>query len=98
MKDAVAARTPGNPFVVDGLIYSNNAIFGVVSKSGPMQGRMVVNGGIVAPDIGLLVPGDGKTVGLNLHYDGRAKATIQLPSDEGIILRRKLWVTSRATP
>ena len=47
----------GTPMQIDGLLYTNNAIFGVMPRDGRMKGQMVVNGSLVCADLGLLAPG-----------------------------------------
>lgn len=93
MVDAVADRPAGTPLGIDSLMYSNNSIFGIVAKSGSMQGQMIVNGAIVAADIGLLVPGNGG-VGLQLNFDIRTSSLLNLQSGDGISFRRLASVNS----
>jgi hypothetical protein len=92
MQRSLAAHTDGEPQRLDGLLYSNNSIFGIVGKSGKMRGRLIVNGAILAPDIGLLIPGDGHSAGLSLQFDERTSHHLTLKSEENITLRRTLWV------
>lgn len=89
-------RPAKTPLRVDAALYSSNAIFGLVRGSsnngGSMRsvtdGKMVINGAVIAPDLGLLAAGSGgkkrKAVndeatlgvdnyGLKIHYDPRAK-------------------------
>ena len=87
MADATAARVQGEPFKIDGLYYSNNSIFGIVSSSGPMDGQMTVNGAIIASDVGLLVPGNGG-VGLRLNFDKRTSDLLTLRSIDEMVFRR----------
>jgi len=70
--DDEQSRSSEQPFQFDGLLYSNNAIFSIAKSNGRhgsnMHGKMVLKGGIVAPDLGMLIPG-----GLELLYDERVK-------------------------
>ena len=94
------------PFRVDGLLYTNNAIFGIVNRYTKMEGRMIVNGALVAADIGLLVPGREKAagdtngelspesdyaIGLQLNYDARTKDMLQVVNPLQVQLKRTLW-------
>jgi len=94
------------PFRVDGLLYTNNAIFGIVNRNTPMKGRMIVNGGLVAADIGLLVPGryalagddpherspeSNYAIGLQLNYDVRTKEMLNVVNPLQVQLKRTLW-------
>jgi len=45
------------PMHIDGLLYTNNAIFSIVNRSSNFKGRMLMNGSLVAADLGMLVPG-----------------------------------------
>jgi hypothetical protein len=90
MKDASANHPRNTPLRIDALLYTNNSIYGIVGASTPMKGQMVVNGAILAADVGLLVPGSGE-VGLVLNYDPRGKPLLEIESDEGVTLRRVLF-------
>ncbi|MEM7311061.1 MAG: hypothetical protein AAF682_30605 [Planctomycetota bacterium] len=98
-------RPMGKPLSIDGLIYTNNSIFSIVTRSTPMFGQMTVNGSIVAADLGMLVPGfkdpwgffsnkselSDYAVGLQLNYDQRVKGMIQIDNPYQVQLKRKLW-------
>ncbi|MEM7310382.1 MAG: hypothetical protein AAF682_27140 [Planctomycetota bacterium] len=98
-------RPFGEPMAVDGLVYTNNSIFGIVSRITPMLGRMTVNGSLVASDLGLLVPGyedpfglSGNTsplsdfaIGLQLNYDQRVKEMLNVKNPLQVQLKRTLW-------
>jgi hypothetical protein len=94
IQGTIDARADG-PLQVDALLYSNNSIFGLVPKSSPMGGEMVINGGIIAADIGLLV-GDG----VHINYDPRAHSLLRIEDPNGsggrIRLRRMLSMGSAA--
>ncbi|MFT5286790.1 MAG: hypothetical protein ACI8TQ_002963 [Planctomycetota bacterium] len=80
------SRPYGAPLEIDSLIYTNNAVFGIVNRSTTMVGQLQVNGAIVCADLGLLspgakytagagtasnVPGSNYLIGLQLNYDPR---------------------------
>jgi hypothetical protein len=94
MGDAVTAHAANKPLEIDALVYSNNSIFGIVGKSTPMKGQMIVNGALLAADIGLLLPGPGSSVGLNLNFDARTKTLLKLRSDQQVKIQRRLWNTA----
>ncbi|MBL8858944.1 MAG: hypothetical protein JNL28_10595 [Planctomycetes bacterium] len=96
----------GTPMQIDGLLYTNNAIFGVVPRAGPMKGQMVVNGSLVCADLGLLVPGYHSpstagtsknvvnspfAVGLRLNYDKRTKTMLNVTNPYSVTISRTLW-------
>jgi len=98
-----AARPAGDPMRVDGLLYTNNAIFGMVNRNDRMQGKLVINGSIVCADLGLLapgyrvpggadnVPGSPYSVGLRLNYDERTKGMLNVRNPFSVEMRRTLW-------
>ncbi len=99
-------HTAGTPMQIDGLLYTNNAIFGVVPRDGPMKGQLVVNGSLVCPDLGLLAPGHRSVategtaanvpnspyaVGLRLNYDKRTKTMLNVTNPYSVTISRTLW-------
>ncbi len=73
---------------VDALLYSNNSIFGIIPNSlrnRGFDGKMTVNGGIVAADIGLLAP-----TKININYDDRPKDLLNIASETQIRMRKLL--------
>ena len=51
---------------------------------------MLLNGGIVAADIGMLAPG-----GLQLNFDPRGKTLLDIRSDSQLGIRRQLHAPAR---
>ncbi len=88
LEDEVSARDKTKPLEIDAILYSNNSIFGIipVRNSDGFQGEMILNGAIVAADIGLLSPRSFK-----LNYDPRGKDILNIASDNVITLKRVLW-------
>ncbi|HJO27188.1 MAG TPA: hypothetical protein QF730_08105 [Planctomycetota bacterium] len=99
-------RVQNTPMEIDGLLYTNNAIFGIVSRVGPMRGQLLVNGALVCADLGVLAPGfnnPGGTggaqnvpnspyaVGLRLNYDRRVKGMLNVTNPNQVVLKRTLW-------
>ena len=90
LKGGVDGRSGGSTtdFQVDAVLYSNNSIFGIIpGRNSPgVNGKMVLNGAVVAADVGLLAP-----KGFKLNYDPRGKRMMQISSDTQITIRRVLW-------
>lgn len=89
LKAGVDGRSDGSTDLeVDAVLYSNNSIFGIIpGRNSPgVNGRMVLNGAVVAADVGLLAP-----KGFRLNYDPRARRMMQISSDTEITIRRVLW-------
>lgn len=69
--DDEASRNPsGQAFTIDGLIYTNNSVMALARKSTRAKGQLIVRGGMVAADIGILSPGSGGR-GFTMLYDNR---------------------------
>lgn len=83
-----ATRDPDKPFEVDGTLYSANSIFGVIpNRNAPgMNGRLLVNGAVVAADVGLLAP-----EGTQLNYDARGRQLLTIRSATRLGIRRQLF-------
>ena len=95
----------GTPMQIDGLLYTNNAIFSIVYRNSDFIGRMTVNGALVAADVGMLVPGkrdntgalgnnsvlSNYAVGLQLNYDERVKRMLNVKNPFQVQLKRTFW-------
>lgn len=101
-----AQHTAGAPLAIDGMLYTNNAIFGIVNRGENTNGRLEVNGALVCADLGLLAPGkraDASTpssqrvpgspyqVGLRVNYDKRTKKMINVANPYQVTMKRTLW-------
>ncbi|MDE0895775.1 MAG: hypothetical protein OSB10_04250 [Planctomycetota bacterium] len=99
-------REYGEPMKIDGLVYTNNAVFTIVHRWGPMLGSMQLNGALVAADLGVLVPGYWNwggigtsanppgspfKVGLQLNYDPRVKNMLNVSNPNQVQIKRTLW-------
>jgi len=97
---------PTGAMKIDGLLYTNNAIFGIIARNDVMKGQMHVNGSLICADLGLLTPGypnpDGQgtsanvvgspfAVGLQLNYDQRLKQMLNVANPFQVTIRRTLW-------
>lgn len=102
----------GEPMQIDGLMYTNNAIFGIVYRRDSMKGRLEVNGALVCADLGLLapgyrapaslprselVPGSPYAVGLRVNYDKRTKGMIHVVNPFQVTMKRTLWNPTATT-
>lgn len=99
----------GGAMQLDGLFYTNNSIFTLVSRFSGMGGQIVVNGALVAADIGMLAPGrpvgGGYTgpkspfstfaIGLQLNYDQRVRRMLNVKNPLQVTLKRTLWNPTR---
>ncbi|MCB9913650.1 MAG: hypothetical protein H6828_00715 [Planctomycetes bacterium] len=94
------------PMQIDGLLYTNNAIFGIVHRGDRMKGQLQINGALVCPDLGVLAPGRKNTagygtgdnppdspykVGLRLNYDRRVKGMLNVTNPNQVTIKRTLW-------
>jgi hypothetical protein len=94
------------PMEIDGLLYTNNAIFGIVHRGDRMKGQLQVNGAMVCADLGVLAPGRKFTggegtsanppdspykIGLRLNYDKRTKDMLNVTNNNQVIIKRTLW-------
>ncbi len=99
----------GGAMKLDGLFYTNNSIFTLVSRFSGMGGQIVVNGALVAADLGMLAPGrpvgGGYTgpksplsnfaIGLQLNYDQRVRSMLNVKNPLQVTLKRTLWNPTR---
>lgn len=96
----------GDPMEIDALLYTNNAIFGIVHRQDAYRGQLLVNGALVCSDLGLLAPGlfdpmgigSGShppgspfRVGLRLNYDRRLRDELNIKNPGQVTIKRKLW-------
>jgi len=77
MWTSVESSHAGGPFEIDAFLYTSNSIMLLTRKSSAYAGQALVNGGLVAADLGVLVPGNGG-VGMQLNYDNRHTDVIRL--------------------
>ena len=92
MATAIDLAMTGDPgddktFEVNATLYSANAIIGVTpSNDSPnTNGKMIVNGGLVGADVGLLAP-----EGTQVNYDGRGSRALSISSESGLEVTRRL--------
>ncbi len=101
----------GSSMKIDGLLYTNNAIFGIVHRSDRMDGQLELNGSLVCADLGLLAPGKPSSgtqgtdanlpgspykIGLRLNYDGRTKDMLNVQNPNQVTIKRALWTPTAA--
>ncbi|MEM8709711.1 MAG: hypothetical protein AAGG01_02065, partial [Planctomycetota bacterium] len=93
IKQLMAANPDGSKTLeVNATLYSANAIIGITPSrnSDHTDGTMIVNGGIVAADIGLLAP-----EGTQVNYDGRGARALSITADSGLTVTRRLTTQLR---
>ncbi len=78
---------PGGPMQIDALLYTNNATFLLAPKGSVYKGQVVLNGGLIGADMGILVPGTG-SIGLQLNYDSRQNGVLKLQDTGKVTLKR----------
>lgn len=83
--DEMSRPSSSRPFQVDGLLYSNNAIFALVRSNirhrSNAFGELVLRGSMVCPDLGILAPGGNDSVSrvaLQFLYDRRVNNFFQI--------------------
>jgi hypothetical protein len=101
-----AKHTVDTPMMIDSLLYTNNAIFGIVHRSDKARGQLQVNGSMVCADLGVLAPGRRDShgsdlsshppgspykVGLRLNYDRRTKDMLNVKNANQVTIKRSLW-------
>ncbi len=99
------SRTTRSPWRFDGLLYSNNSIFGITRSKGRHNsntfGQMDLRGAIVAADLGMLVPGRDFSVprrGLKLYYDKRVNRFLRVEDTTRVEFRRVVYRMARNAP
>ena len=95
--DAIVSRRADadSAFEIDATLYSSNSIFGVIPsrEQEGVTGSLLVNGSIVAADIGVLAP-----KGVRVNYDERGRELLDLRSDSRLTIRRQLSVPAPTRP
>ena len=109
LKEAIEhleALAPPGPMQIDGLMYTNNAIFGIVSRADVFKGQLLVNGALICADLGLLSPGFRNSegfgtdenppgspwaTGLHLNYDARLRDKLNVANPNSVTISRSLW-------
>ena len=88
------ARSIGDPFRVDSLLYTSNMVMALTRGKTKSEGRMIVNGGLISRDMGILAAGpkDGRP-GLELNFDQRVSKELGIKDEGSATLKRTaLWV------
>jgi len=93
--DELTRPSSGRPFLFDGLLYSNNSIWAIVrSKTrhySNSNGAMRIRGGMIAADLGVFVPGNGSTVGLEMMYDPRVERFLEIRDTSLVTFNRSAF-------
>ncbi|HOV74593.1 MAG TPA: hypothetical protein PK967_11535 [Candidatus Hydrogenedentes bacterium] len=91
-----------SPFRFDGLLYTNNSIFGVIRSNGrhksQMYGKLWIRGGIVCADLGLLSTDNAHTStsspyygGIEVYYDKRVTAFLNIVDPTQVVFARSVY-------
>lgn len=93
--DEMTRPSSGREWKFDGLLYSNNSIFAITRSSGRhksnARGRMVLRGGVVSADLGVLVPGpdfSAPRTAFQLYYDKRVANFLRVEDTTRVAFRR----------
>ena len=98
-------RPQDSPMLIDGLMYTSNAIFSIIHRRSAYAGMLLMNGSIVAADLGMLVPGKKDVggvfpnhspvgqyaIGLQLNYDARLKNALKIENPLQVQIKRTYW-------
>lgn len=79
--NTLSARPNGKALEIDGLVYTNNAIFCMAKTNDTTRGKLVVNGSLIAADTGILAAGQ-----FNLNYDVNTKSYINVADPTNVSL------------
>jgi len=96
------ARSRGDSFKFDGLMYSNNAIFAItrsyVRHGSNTEGKMRMRGAMVCPDVGVLAAGsDGQgDESFTLLYDRRVQKFWAPEDTTQVAFRRLVYLPTQA--
>lgn len=85
LNEATASR---HGLMVDGLLYTDNALMAAAPRKSLYEGRLRINGAVIAADLGLFAPGDGESPGLTLNYDERLGDLLDIRSERRLSIRR----------
>ena len=70
---------------VDAMLYTNNGILAPIRRHSVYDGRLRVNGGLVAPDLGVLA-----SRGLRVNHDERQRRAFSLKVQDGPLYLRRI--------
>jgi len=80
-------RTSGSPLKVDALLYTDGAVMTIAKSASKMDGKMILNGALVARDTGVLV-----AKGLEINYDERVTELLNIRDASEVTLTRAFTV------
>lgn len=96
--NADMAKSAGDPFKFDGLLYTDNALFGIVKNwqyhKSNTHGKFQLRGSVYAPDLGMLVPGSDFSVprdAFTLLYDPRLKQFVNIENTNTVEVTRGVY-------
>lgn len=87
LRSYAEALHPVGPMQVDALLYTNSAAFTMVRNMSKYLGQLVLNGGLIAADTGVLAPS-----GIQVNFDGRPSEFVDLwDLTQPVEMRRAIW-------
>jgi hypothetical protein len=81
------ARASRHGLLIDGLLYTHNALMAAAPRKSLYEGRVRINGAIIAADLGVFAPGDGESPGFILNYDDRLDDLLDVRSERQLVIR-----------
>ena len=98
----VSGSNKYSPLRFDGLLYTNNSIFGVMRSNGrhgsQMYGKMWLRGGIVCADLGILSVDTNYTAttspfygGIEVYYDKRVTSFLNIVDPTQVTFARSVY-------
>ncbi len=95
--DEAEDRHGSGAMEIDALLYTNNSAWTIARGESDYEGKLILNGALVAADTGVLVPGDGVD-GLQLNFDSRVTEQLHVrdPSSPAV-LSRSVWSPASMT-
>ena len=99
--DELSRPATGRPFSIDGLLYSNNAIFALARSDSTHNSRtfgsLRMRGGLIAADVGILGAGDKYTRGFVMYYDKRVGDFLRIEDNSEVAFERLAFRPIAAT-
>lgn len=87
LRKLAEAFHPVGAMQIDALLYTNSAAFAMLRNQSKYKGHLVLNGGLIAADTGVLLPN-----GFDLNFDSRPSEFVDLwDMTKPIEMRRTVW-------
>jgi hypothetical protein len=87
LRNLAEALHPIGPMKIDALLYTNSAAFTMLRNQSKYKGRLILNGGLIAADTGVLLPN-----GFDLNFDPRPSEFVNLwDLSKPVEMKRTVW-------